>query len=402
MWSPTSRLSVGLVVLVVAGAATIDAAEIPAFGRRYRVSCSMCHSVIPRLSAFGEVFAGNGFRMASAEPPRDTVGTGDDLLDLYRDLPLAVRLDAYATASLNGGTDTDFQTPYNIKFLSGGPIAKKLSYYFYFFLFERGEVGGIEDAYVYLDDIGGQPVDLAVGQFQVSDPMFKRELRLEYEDYALYRARVGLQPADLTYDRGFMLLTDAAGFTFSAIVVNGNGKGEAEPDRELDNDPLKNFFAHVSRDVVPGLRLGAMGYYGRQEGTANGGPLVKNSFWIIGADATITAGPAELNLQYIHRKDDNPTFTTGEPEAVLNGGLAELIFHPRGARWYGLALYNIVDMNLPLLNVRLGGPDNVERYQTLTGGIGYVVRRNVRTFVETTWDLEQDETRWTLGFTTGF
>ena len=60
-------------------------------------------------------------------------------------------------------------------------------------------MGGIEDAFIYVNDVGGKPVDLAVGQFQVSDPLFKRELRLEYQDFAIYRARVGLQPADLTF-----------------------------------------------------------------------------------------------------------------------------------------------------------------------------------------------------------
>ena len=81
--------------------------------------------------------------------------------------------------------ETDLQTPLNLKILSGGPISNKISYYFYFFLFERGEIGGVEDAFVYFNDIANVPVDAAVGQFQVSDAMFKRELRLEYQDYAI-------------------------------------------------------------------------------------------------------------------------------------------------------------------------------------------------------------------------
>jgi hypothetical protein len=56
---------------------------------------------------------------------------------------------------------------------------------------------------VQFTDIASSGVSLIAGQFQVSDPLFKRELRLEYEDYQPYRVRVGLTTADLTYDRGF-------------------------------------------------------------------------------------------------------------------------------------------------------------------------------------------------------
>lgn len=51
-------------------------------------------------------------------------------------------------------------------------------------------MAGLEDAYVQFTDVGGSGVSVIAGQFQVSDPLFKRELRLEYEDYQPYRVRV--------------------------------------------------------------------------------------------------------------------------------------------------------------------------------------------------------------------
>jgi len=53
------------VVLAAAG----DAAAIPAFARKYRISCTTCHAPAPRLKAFGEEFAGRGFRMEEAQEP---------------------------------------------------------------------------------------------------------------------------------------------------------------------------------------------------------------------------------------------------------------------------------------------------------------------------------------------
>ncbi len=318
-----SCILTSLLSLVAAGPLSArNEGRIPAFARAYGVSCNLCHLPFPRLTAFGETFAGNGFRMAPTEPPRDTVATGDPLLTLMRDLPLAFRLDAYVSAFNNGNVVTDFKTPYNLKVLSGGPTSDKISYYFYFFLFERGDVGGIEDAFVYFNDVAGSPVDVAVGQFQISDPMFKRELRLEFEDYAVYRARIGDQPADLTYDRGVMAVGEFGGFTITGEAVNGNGRGPAEPDRRLDNDAIKSVFGHVSRDVTQHLRLSAMAYYGKQEGSQENGPTVENTVWMVGGDLTLSYGPFELNGQYIRRDDDRATFMPDGPPTATSSTCA--------------------------------------------------------------------------------
>jgi hypothetical protein len=391
-WTVRAGLLLALVAVPVAPA---DA--IPAFARRYRVSCQLCHNVIPALTAFGEQFAANGFRFAAGEAPRDTIDTGDPELTLIRDLPLAIRLDLYAQAYANGRASTDFQTPYGIKLLSGGPISKTLSYYFYTYLNERGGLGGVEDALVQVNDIGGRPVDLVVGQFQVSDPLFKRELRLEFEDYAVYRARVGHVPLDLTYDRGVMVTADLAGFGLSGIVFNGNGRGEAGPDRRFDNDPFKNWFLHVSRDLAGGLRVGAFGLAGRAR--ADG---VRNRTTMVGLDATATAGALEFNGQYLRREDDAPTFDPGEPRVTTQGGFAELLVRPAQSRWYGFALYNVVASDRPVLDVRLGTPAGLRRYESYSAGVGRLERRNFRWTAEAAWDPAREQWRWTLGIVTAF
>jgi hypothetical protein len=387
------------------GAGQAEGEPIPAFARKYRVSCRLCHNPAPTQTEFGGTFAGNGFRFAAGEEPRDTIDTGDSLLELADNLPLAIRFDGYVLGS-SDGNGTDIQAPYNVKILSGGSISDKLSYYLYFFLFERGEVGGIEDAYIYVNDIGDGPFDLLVGQFQVSDPMFKRELRLEYDDYAIYRARIGDQPADLTYDRGITGIIDPDPITVSLTVVNGNGKGEAEPNRRLDNDPLKSFFGHVTGSITPSFRLGGMVYLGRQEGQIGAGPLVTNDLFMIGADATVSLPLLEINFQYIHRADDNPTFTPDENEADTNGGFIEAIYRFPGERWYALGLWNYIytscdGCGLPLLDVGLGGPRG-NRYHTLSGGAGYLVRRNVRLLGELGWDIEQEDVRLILGISAAY
>ncbi|MBA4072755.1 MAG: hypothetical protein C0497_13095 [Gemmatimonas sp.] len=121
--------------MIALAALPLDALAIPAFARKYRVSCSMCHQPAPRLTPFGAAFAGNGFEMAVGEEPRDTVSTGDPLLRLTNGLPLAVRFEAYQRILSDrkpGEAILDQQTPWIIKVLSGGQVADKISYYMYF------------------------------------------------------------------------------------------------------------------------------------------------------------------------------------------------------------------------------------------------------------------------------
>jgi hypothetical protein len=398
-----SRIACGaLVASTLVITVPTDAAAIPAFARKYRVSCNLCHNPFPALTAFGEQFAGNGFRMAIDEEPKDTIATGDDLLTLPASVPLALRLDAYAQLYSDGKAATDFQLPFNLKLLSGGTLGKKLSYYIYFLLAERGEVAGIEDAFIYWNDIGGAPVDLAVGQFQVSDPMFKRELRLEVLDYAIYKVLVGLQPANLTYDRGLMASADLAGFTLTTSLVNGDGIPAADDAFRYDNDANKNLFGHLTHDLGDHARLGLMGYTGRQNGEPYGFPGQDNAVTMWGADATFGTGAVQLNLQYVGRTDTEADFVPDEPTVETDGGFAEVLFRPAGKRWYGYGLYNYIEASAPVLNVKMGVPVGVDEYESIAIGGGYLVYRNFRLYGEYGYDFSNELNRLTAGFTTAF
>ncbi len=59
-----------------------------------------------------------------------------------------------------------------------------------YFILEKGGVQGLEDAWMQFNAPLKMPVNVMVGQFQVCDPLFKRELRLERSDYDIYGARV--------------------------------------------------------------------------------------------------------------------------------------------------------------------------------------------------------------------
>jgi hypothetical protein len=51
-------------VIALALAVPPPTQTIPAFARRYKVRCRLCHDPVPKLTPFGEQFAANGFRSA--------------------------------------------------------------------------------------------------------------------------------------------------------------------------------------------------------------------------------------------------------------------------------------------------------------------------------------------------
>ncbi|MEJ2048639.1 MAG: hypothetical protein P8Y60_02130, partial [Calditrichota bacterium] len=341
-----------------------DGETIPAFARRYKISCTTCHAPIPKLKPYGEEFASNGFVIPKEEKERDYVTAGDNLLWLNRTFPIAVRFDAYAVYEQDREVDKDIETPWGVKLLSGGPLYHNIGYYFYFYLSERGEVAGIEDAYVQFNKVLGSNLAIMVGQFQTSDPLMKRELRLTFEDYQIYKTKIGESGIDLTYDRGLMFGygVEQTGTDLVAMVVNGNGKGEADSLGKFDNDNFKNFGFRIKQGIGGIASLGGFVYYGQERYT---GETEKNKVTYLGPDLNFTLGKLEFTGQYLHRKDTHPL--PGAHDVETNGIVAELILAPQKdkSRFYLIGLYNYVDSDL-----------DFDDYESATLSGTYLVARN--------------------------
>lgn len=378
--------------LAVAAVAPPDAAAIPAFARKYQISCTTCHAPFPRLKPYGEEFAARGFRMEdpSKEPPRATYDVGDPLLKLVREVPLAIRMDAWASYKDDSlDTRADFEWPWSLKILSGGPLGERISYYFYGIL-EQGESIKLEDTFLQFNRIFDAPVDVMVGQFQVSDPIFKRELRLERNDYAIFKTTVGVVPTNLTYDRGLVVTWHApAAIDVVGEVVNGNGI-EPAVDDNFDDNRLKNGALRLVRAFGP-VRVGAFGYWGKEE--AVDGPSSRVSYY--GPDLVVDLGEkVQVNGAWLERRDEDP-FLVGHrgDDTVTHGGFLELHVFPAGqdGRWAVSALYN---------NVRSDVAASQTENVSLT--VNYLSLRNLRLSGEVFHDLDVDDDRVSFGVVTAF
>lgn len=339
----------------------------------------MCHVAFPKLNDFGREFAGNGYQFPGEDPQRRAVETGDPLLHLPTSPNFAIRTDAFLRARNDTAVKTDFQSPLTVKLFSSGYLAKDLTYYFYFLVAEGGEVG-LEDAFLYFNNLGGHDWDVAVGQFQVMDTFYAREQRLTYQDITIYTTNVvntasgGVDPGfKLAYDRG-ALTTWSTGPAFLMVgVTNGNGLGELE-NGEFDTNAYKNQMARIAVNI-PGMTVGIFGYHGKDEDLSNG---QSNRFVRYGPDLYAPLGKrADLRANWIFGHDDHPTFTPGEPAVDHNGGFVEVDAHFTD-RWTGVLMYNQVSSNdLPALDSR-----------TLTANVTYYHLRNVKFLAEYTHDLQ--------------
>ena len=250
---------------------------IPVFARKYNMSCVTCHSAFPRLNEFGEQFASDNLRLPNWKD--STISGGDDMLALPDSAPLALRAQAYVQAREANAVDvetgeitsadTDFQTPYQFKLLSSAPLSDHISYYIYAILAEKGENSTIlvEDAWFSHDDLFGTEVGMLLGQFQVADLMFPREVRLTFQDYMVYRM------AGLTYDRGVLFEYEAGPADLALGLVNGNGieenvtinsPGYKRSDHLFDNDNGKATFGRIGGDIAS-VNVGLFGYFGSQK-----------------------------------------------------------------------------------------------------------------------------------------
>jgi hypothetical protein len=369
---------------------------IPAFARSQSRSCSHCHGPFPRLNETGERFLRTAFapeEQAEPQPARRDVQDAD--LTLLDRLPLAAAAQLFfdiRNGSDEGDAAMDFKAPFGLQLLSGGRLADEIGYYFHFYLTDSAEGAGVSDAYLHFEGLFGSGLDLIVGQFQVSHPLFKRELRLTFQDYLLYAARHGLSASGLTTDRGLMLTYEFGfGLLLAGAIFNGSGKGGADLTQDFDLDRYKTYLLRATQDLGP-VRIGLLGYWSKEEQARTLGPDRRpieteeqrtNETLIWGPNLSLALGLAEINMQYLQRKDLNPYFRlTNERDPLYTHGLLiEAI-----ARVYGdpgtlflAALFNYVDSEAADTD------DRPIREEAYSANLSYLLHTNLKLLAEYTF-----------------
>lgn len=136
------RLVSSLLVMTSLTAAAAPAGEIPAFARRYRTSCSTCHTAAPKLNVMGEAFRLNGYRFPENDQllrKEPSVPLGEDPWkdlwpraiwpgELPGSVPIAIRLQTdLAVQRDSGGTIVDLRFPNEVYVLAAASLGEQIS-----------------------------------------------------------------------------------------------------------------------------------------------------------------------------------------------------------------------------------------------------------------------------------
>ncbi len=387
------------------------AQAMPVFARQYDMTCAVCHSAYPRLNAFGEQFRDSNYRLSNWRE-KTTVDTKDDMLALPKSPPLALRMQSFVqgrqgrevndsyTGFTGNNAEADFQTPYLIKLLSSAPLSDHITYYFYGILAEKGANGEalIEDAWFRHDDAFGSKIGTLLGQFQVNDLMFPREIRLTFQDFMAYRM------AGLTYDRGVIFDRAFGPVSLALGAVNGNGitdnftvnsPGYRRADHLFDNDTHKNVFGRIGVDIGP-VNVGLFGLSGQQKSRSNAlgtsAGTRDTDKRIAGLDLSGSIGAKThwfaqaLWNNWQGFLDSNPT-----QDYRWWGGFAG-VDYIHSDRWVLSLLYNYADANDFENSGTVFEGININ---ALTVNASYYFMRNVKGVIELTGDFQKETASFT-------
>lgn len=393
-----SAIAVAVLLLLVSN--TLQAA--PLFARQYGISCTACHSAFPKLNDFGQHFVDSNYRLPNWKDT--TVKTGDNELALPAQIPIAIRAQGFVqgrnaetidvTTGERTNADVDFQAPYLVKLISSAPLSDHITYYFYGIFAEKGGNGEtvIEDAWFSYDDLLGSGVSLMLGQFQVSDLMFPREIRLTFQDFMPYRM------AGITYERGLILERGVGDFDVSVGFVNGNGidenftinsPGYRRSDHLFDNDNNKAGFIRLGSDIGP-VAAGLFAYAGEQKnatgaaGTVSGTRDTDKN--IVGLDAS---GKIGLNTHWFGQLLWNEWDGFLAENTSYNWfGMFAGIDYITDDQWTYSVLYNYADAkDFDSTDTVYEGID----INSLTFNASYYFMRNVKGVIEINFDFLDKE-----------
>lgn len=160
---------------------------LPIFSHEYDVSCSKCHSIVPRLNEFGAAFMANGYRIPGVKP-----GPA---------FPISAKANLLASSENQGSGDNGAGLPKQIvdeiELFTAGGIGDRSSYLVEQYVVDGGEHGSLRDAWV-IDHLNPWdakvPLQVQAGSFTLPLPVDPETFRESYAGYSVYTTAVGTNP----------------------------------------------------------------------------------------------------------------------------------------------------------------------------------------------------------------
>lgn len=411
----TSNILVALMLLVLIFVAFRNSEAVPAFARKYETSCVTCHTGFPKLNAFGEAYRLNGFQYPEDDEDQakeEPVSLGSESYkrvfpnsvwpnDIPGTPPIAFRVKSGFSYTKGADVESAFGRP-SLIMMTAGTMGENVGFYAGAHLFENGEVGSIDRAYIQLSSLFSPSLpdyalNLRIGQFIPNIVAFANHRGLALTPYAYNTYSTtseGFATGHAHGGEAFGIETFQLGVEFTGIIKSHfrwgagfvNGAGAAEESNSAKDGYVRGAY-----------KFGGMGYDGKGGATdSKGRNWVDNSIAIGGFaylgsyDNTGVAGPNDFRRERygvdfsIYRNNSNlfGGWIRGSDEVFETGfvvdkkydlGYAELnqVFYP----WLiGLARYERAE------------PESGQPIERVVGGFTALYRANIKFVIETAMD----------------
>ncbi|MFQ5889380.1 MAG: hypothetical protein ACE5JR_04930 [Gemmatimonadota bacterium] len=407
--------------------------EIPAFARKYRTSCSTCHTAAPKLNVFGEAFRLNGYRF----PENDKLFRKDRPVPLggepWKDLwpraiwpgeipgvvPLALRVqnDVQLTREAGSAFTWSFRFPQEIYLLAAATLGDDISVFLETEWSRERDLEVLQAKIEFQDLLPRLPsrwLNLWVGMqniylFTFADRQIDRAGRQNFlwqtyriSDLELRRPDTG---DSLRSTNEFRLRQTQPALELNGIIGGrlyyGFGLAQGVGDLTTDNNNHKDVFYKV-RYKIGGLGLD--GRYGPGGGPVQGGggQLLDRSLTIehfgyfgaqpvdgdrqddhrsFGISARVLYGPADIGVGYVWGENDNPWGASASGEVPYSSffGKAEYLIFP----WLiGSLKFDTFDADVPAALLDAGFTQGGADQRRILPGIIFLVRQNIRGVIE--------------------
>lgn len=428
--TPRTQTRVLLALLALSCALPSQAVAIPAFARRYRTTCSSCHTAAPKLNVVGEAFRLHGYRLPRFDRALEQepgLPLGDDV---WRDLwprgiwpgeipsgpPVSLRIQADIVALSTGRTPSGvhMRLPHEVYLLAAASLGDGLA------------------VFVELNGGPGTAFRIAQAKLMLTDPIRalphgalnvwigrQNPYLFTFADRQIDRAGVlafgwqGYRVADLrlTDTPGVDSLVSANAFrlaaTMPAVEFNGVLRGrtyygvgvaQGAAPGEDDNNRAKDLYYKV-RHKWGGLRLDGeydpgdgpapggegqlrdlavivehFGYFGEEPGTGST-PDRHRSF---GANVRVLRGPLDVGVGAVTRRDADPWGIGAAAQMRSLFAKGEYFVWPWLAASLKLERFDASSSDARRAGYSRGGEDRV----LVAPGIVALLRQNARLVIE--------------------
>ena len=327
------------------------AAAIPAFARKYSLSCTACHEAWPKLNDFGRAFRDNGYRLKT--------GSDDPTDQAPGYWPVSFRTSpgySYTTMS-SQPTDEGLQTIKTGTFehpeadiLAAGTVGHNVSFLAVIAGFGKDSTAEIESAWVRLNDLWGTSwLNLKVGKHEADLPRSAHRSLTLTQGYLVYSHRPGGDANDLEFDLaenqlGIELAGHDRGsrtrYAISLVTANG-----AQGNDSFLSSPT--LYGHATHQFYPPsralrqVRVGAFGIFGLSPSrfaTQGGEPVPgtghdNKRFSRTGGELALWLGPlatpAAVTVVLARGSEERELFAQGQRNATWYGGFVQAEFTPR-------------------------------------------------------------------------